>query len=253
MNQEALEDAFEKSVAKEVQGESRVAVAYSGGVDSSIIACFASRITKVHCYTCAVEGSFDSRDAAQAAALEGLEHSLISLTREGLVQLVREASRLLGGNDPVRVAYTIPILGVLRNCSENLVLTGSGADELFGGYAKYASVKDPSDMMLRDLKKLESEIEMLQREAVSAGKRIGFPFVAGDIVSIASQIPLDEKINSSGRKLVLRQVAKTLGLPSHERPKKAAQYSSGVMREMERQAKRDGKTTANWIESLMSA
>jgi len=162
------------------------------------------------------------------------------------------ASKVLRSNDPVKVAYTIPIVCVLDNCEERLVLTGSGADELFGGYAKYGSARDAVAMMATDLEKLIHEVEVLVREASSARKRIEFPFMSGEIRTMAAGIPIQEKIDRRGGKLILREMARSLGLPSHNRPKKAAQYSSGVMKEIEKIAKRDGKDVSTWIADIAS-
>ena len=250
MNIRALEEALERSILETVREEPRIAVAYSGGLDSSIIAHLSSRIAKVQCYTCAVERSFDARNAERAATLEGLELSMILLNQNNLANLARDASNILHSNDPVRISYTIPIISVLHDCRETLVLTGSGADELFGGYAKYSSVKDPSSMMALDLEKLESEAELLGREAAVHGKRIGFPFISKNVVSLAAEIPLEEKIDASGRKILLRQLAKSLNLPSHDRPKKAAQYSSGSLASVRTLAKGKDMALNDYLQSI---
>jgi asparagine synthase (glutamine-hydrolysing) len=107
--------------------------------------------------------------------------------------------------------------------------------------------------MRGDLDKMLKEAEKLHKAARSIGKRLGFPFVAEGVVELASVLPTRDLLGPGGRKLVLREVAVLLGLDAHDRPKKAAQYSSGIMREMERLAKKDGLTMSEWTERTARA
>jgi asparagine synthase (glutamine-hydrolysing) len=248
MDHNGLLAALRKAVSELVAHEDRVAVAYSGGLDSSIIAALASEKTNVTCYTCAVEGSFDSRNARQFANGERRQFTLLELRSEDLKSFTRKASGLLGTTAPIRIAYMIPVLCVLHRSAESVVLTGSGADELFGGYAKYAGMRDPTRTMAKDLERMLSESHSLSSEATKLGKIIGFPYAAPAVIATANETPLGEKIDPTGRKIILREVAKLLGLESHRRPKKAAQYSSGVMKEMERLAKGEGLSLSQWTE-----
>jgi asparagine synthase (glutamine-hydrolysing) len=226
--------------------EQRVAVAYSGGLDSSVIVGIAKEFSDVKCYTCAIKGSFDSRMVSEFAVQDRVDHILISLSENELVGWVARVSNLLGSIDPIRIAYTIPILCVLEGCDEGCVLAGNGADELFGGYAKYSDADDPSHMMAMDTEKMLQEASLLDGFAASIGKKIGFPFAAEEVVHFAERTPLEEKVNSAGRKLILREAARLMGLHSYSRPKKAAQYSSGILKEMKRVSRRQKLGLSEW-------
>jgi len=252
MDSQKLLELLRKSTKEIIGGEAAVAVAYSGGVDSSIIARIASESSKVVCYAGAMPGSYDARNVKVFAARENLNITTLTIDRDELAKAVARASVVLGSHDPVKIAYTVPVMLVIERSKEPLVLIGNGADELFAGYAKYASLDDPNRMMEDDLRKMLEEVKRLDVLAASIGKRLGYPFVSGEMLSFARETPLSDKISSSGRKLILRDAAKLLGLESHPRPKKAAQYSSGVMREMERLAKSEGLSLRAWLERTTS-
>jgi asparagine synthase (glutamine-hydrolysing) len=248
MNPEKLLSVLRDATKRAVGNEERVAVAYSGGLDSSIVAALSIEITATKCYTCAVRGSHDADVVGALARGQGVDWEPIELRPEGVTARVKQASLALETVDPSRIAYTIPLIGVLEKASERLVLAGTGADELFGGYAKYTESEDPSAQMREDLEKMRREAAMV-RMAFS-GKRLALPFEDGRVVELASGLPLDAVIGPSGNKLVLRDVARHLGLESHSRPKKAAQYSSGVLKEMRRQAKECGVQLGEWVRNV---
>ena len=247
MDAEELLESLRDSVRATIEGRAEVAVAYSGGVDSSIIASLAGERAEVKCYSCAMEGSPDSRNVRSYAEADGLSLEVMDLPSDDLKRYVGVASRIMGSTNPMQVAYTIPVLVVVDGTSEELLLVGSGADELFGGYAKYESAKDPRSQMDADLAKMLVEKEALTAFARDQGKTIGYPFATQAMIELAGSMPLERKLNESGRKIILREVARLLGLSAHDRPKKAAQYSSGVLREMERMARSERVHIADWV------
>lgn len=242
-----------ESTKETLVDETEVSVAYSGGLDSSLIAAVAREFVRVRAYTCAVKGSYDAGNAKRRAESESLDLTLIELRGDEIPSAVRDGIRILGTSNPQQLAYTIPILVVLRESPERLVLAGNGADELFGGYAKYASARDPAKLMTDDLEKMMRESETLREAARHMKKRIEFPFASKRLVDFARSLPIEEKITPTARKILLREVARQLGLPSHDLPKKAAQYSSGVLREMRRYARAEGRSLAEWTKHLVVA
>lgn len=246
-NPDNLLTVLRESVRTAIRQEQNVAIAYSGGLDSSLVAKLAAETAVVRCYTCAIEGSFDAVHVADFAAEDELELAMISLNGDSLGELVGRTRELLGSDDPIRISYTIPVLGVLEHCAEGLVLCGSGADELFGGYARYVGMDNPGRAMSMDTAKMLAEDTQLKALARTMGKRMESPFVSEAMSVFSSNLPLALKITGSDRKILLREAASSLGLHSHDRPKKAAQYSSGVMKEMKRQAKKANESLIDWV------
>lgn len=244
---ERLVEVLRGAVAGSLSGEEVVAVSYSGGLDSSVIARLASEIAEVRAYTCAVPGSFDDRNAGACANEEGLILTLVRLEPREVKAYVKLAAGILQSMDPVEVAYTVPILRVVDVSTERATALGSGADELFAGYARYADMDEPAKAMADDIRKMRAELDRTESYARSKGKTLAAPFTAEPVIAFASTLPLERKLSGDSRKIILREAAKLLGLPSSTRPKKAAQYSSGVLKEMERQAKADGLVLREWV------
>jgi asparagine synthase (glutamine-hydrolysing) len=242
--------ALDVSMVEALDGEERAAVAYSGGIDSALVAAVAGRHCDLTLYTCGTEGSKDLKD--DTAPVGGMRRVVVRLGDDDVARLAAQASRVLSTTSPVPISYTIPTLSVLEAAEERLVLVGSGADELFAGYAKYTSMADPTPSMREDLAKMMVEMESLRAAVSPAGRRIAAPFTGKAVIDFADGLALDHKLTSAGRKLVLRAAAKQLGLEAHDRPKRAAQYSSGVLKAMERMAKAEGRTLAEWTASLPS-
>jgi asparagine synthase (glutamine-hydrolysing) len=243
----SLLNALRESITSAIGKERTVAVAYSGGLDSSLIARLAKESAEVKCYTCAMAGSFDANYALGFAAEDGLDLTMIVVGRESLGGLVARTGLLLNSDDPVRIAYTIPVICVLERCAETTVLVGSGADELFGGYAKYSTATDPTAIMRSDLSKMLVEDNALRMVAKALGKRLESPYVSEATLAYSASLPLNLKISGNHRKVLLRRAAASLGLHSHDRPKKAAQYSSGIMKEMKRQAASSHASLSDWV------
>jgi asparagine synthase (glutamine-hydrolysing) len=81
------------------------------------------------------------------------------------------------------------------------------------------------------------------------------PFGAYDVAEFALSLPIECKIEPKAdtlRKLVLRKMARNIGIPVSiaDKPKKAVQYSSGVNNAVKRVAKTQGKTAAEYVGML---
>jgi asparagine synthase (glutamine-hydrolysing) len=79
------------------------------------------------------------------------------------------------------------------------------------------------------------------------------PYLDKAVVKSALQVPVEFKVNNGERKIILKKVAMELGLPVElvEKEKKAAQYSSGIIKELRRMAKQEGMAVNELIERLI--
>ncbi|MDG6910590.1 MAG: asparagine synthase [Nitrososphaerota archaeon] len=225
------------AVARAVEGENTVAVAFSGGVDSSVLAACAKRHGRVIACTGYSDRSRDGARSAAAADALGIELVATRLTEESVA---RELSRMELPFAPTLMDRSLWCLYSVaaqsaKAAGSRVMLLGQLADELFGGYAKYASALEAGgeeaarSLMESDFDGYAHRGKIRDVGACSPWVQPRFPYADEDLVKQAASIPLSYKITPTSRKEVLRRAAVLLGVPEGiaTAPKKAAQYSSG--------------------------
>jgi len=232
--------AIRKATEEYVDG-GPVGVLFSGGLDSTIIAKVASDFGEVTLYTIGIEGSHDLAAGKEMAKELALNWRPVVLDQRAIIEYLVPLSKLLGDTAPLPLSFEIPLFVVASLSKEIVLLSGQGADELFGGYARYLLMDDVqlAQGMKRDLEHLLSRgVEDERKIASHFNKQILHPYLHPEVIATASLLPARQCIDGQSRKVVLRDVARLLGLHQvADRPKKAAQYGSGVMRMMKAEAK----------------
>ena len=139
----------------------------------------------------------------------------------------------------IGVGMTIKLTSKLaHDDGYKVMLTGQGADELFAGYNRYAKKYDTPDLLYQELECdlnniYNVNLERDDKSAMSNSVELRVPFLDFNVVDVAVQMPYNYLIHSNDdkiRKHILRDVALKLGLPEDvaKRPKKAAQYATGI-------------------------
>ena len=228
------------SVASAVADETRVAVAFSGGLDSSVLArCAANRVEVVAC-TAHSGDSGDGTKAAGAASALGVELVPTLLTKENVREALATVDLPFVPTLMDRSLWTLysVVSRSAREAGAKVMLLGQLADELFGGYAKYtealgtAGADAAARMMSADVREYLERGRVRDMEACRRWVEPRFPFEAKEVVELAAGLPVSFKIRDGVRKAVLRRAATLLGVPDAQAGagKKAAQYSSGVQK-----------------------
>lgn len=233
------------------------AVLFSGGVDSSLIAVLAARqIPDIMLITVGFAGSNDVEWAPEAAQLLGLgdNHRLTCITAGDVQLAIPLVMKELGTADPMTISLAVPLFIACieaKSRSIDLLLTGQGADELFGGYYRYREIAargtsalhaaiaaDVSGLPLRDILRDNTV-------ASAAHMKIAAPFLDPEMVHLGLSIPAELKVMEFGGELVgkyiLRRAAEHV-MPGEIawRDKKAMQYGSGVWAAMGKLAMQAG-------------
>jgi asparagine synthase (glutamine-hydrolysing) len=232
-----LGDAIE--IAVRLRSDEGV-VALSGGVDSALVAKLAGR----ECVVVGTAGSHDIRRAEQVAAEFGLPLETVVINPEQIEDSLRRVLRVIPRIDPVNASIATTLYFVAKwagSCGYRRILAGQGADELFGGYARYLQTDTLAQDMERDFHGLGFQLSRDQAVAGLYGAYFSLPYMDTRVVKAARAIPPDKKVCNGVRKLPLREVAKRYLPPSIAMcEKKAMQYGSGVAKEIQRLANRAG-------------
>ena len=135
-----IADALEDSVAKHMRADVTVGSFLSGGIDSTAVAALAKRHNpKLLTFTTGFEraGYSEIDVAAESAAAIGVEHITKVVSAEEMMQALPLIIWYL--DDPVADPALVPLYFIAREARKHVkvVLSGEGADELFGGYTIY--------------------------------------------------------------------------------------------------------------------
>ncbi|MDD5181994.1 MAG: asparagine synthase C-terminal domain-containing protein [Candidatus Nanoarchaeia archaeon] len=231
---EKLKQALVAAVKKLAKG--KIALLLSGGLDSSVIAKILKdlRIT----FT-AYTSDFGGPDTAIAKKLSKqlrLKHKTLHFTGNP-EKLVEQAVKITKTTDPVQISVAIPMILAAEAAAKDgnrMLFSGLGSDEFLCGYGSHAKAMEKGykavhSECLHRLVQVRKDIKRDSAVCRHFGLKPALPFMDKKVVNTALSIHPQEKISPTQKKIVLRKIAKEIGLPEYvyNRPKKAAQYGSG--------------------------
>lgn len=243
---ERLEEAFKRAVLERRDG---AAVAFSGGVDSSLVAYYADTTL----YAVGLEGSHDLKQARHAAVEMGME----LWTREVGMRDVEDClPRVIGAvetTNPLQVSIALPMYLTAEAIAEDgyrAMLTGQGADELFGGYKRYEDM-DPEEQA----RAVGEDVRGTGRQNIDRdymatgvwGVDLRSPYLAREVIRVGLSLAPNLRVKPNGagkayiRKYVLRLLAdRVLPREIAWKGKKAMQYGTGVSSAIDKLARQSG-------------
>ncbi len=226
-----------ESLKLRLDGARAVAVAFSGGLDSSVLASACAKAHKVLLLSVSTEGSKDMRLATGAAGELGLELHSVQVTREDVERAISQVHLWEGASTMDRSLAAGFYLASLEAKAQGFefLVAGQGADEIFGGYNRHfeAATADLDSLrpkLLEELPGLEAGLRRDELAISRGGCEPAFPYADFTLARLALSLPPQFLISRGERKVVLREVAKKMGLPPSivAAPKRAFQYSSGI-------------------------
>jgi asparagine synthase (glutamine-hydrolysing) len=232
------------SVEARLKKAGRVALGFSGGLDSALLAKIASDLKEIKVFCLGLEGSRDLVWGAKAADLLGLDAEVCKVDAE---EVEGACNRLLAYRSfntlDLSIGVGVELLARrVREKGYQTLMLGQLADELFGGYMRYQrallskGLEAAQNLMIEDVLLAERGLER-DEYASAPYVDLSLPYASKPLVNYALSIHPRLKVDERRRKIVLRRVAEMLDLPEEivEAPKKALQYSSGIAKVIKRQ------------------
>jgi asparagine synthase (glutamine-hydrolysing) len=195
-----------------------------------------------------LSGSHDLASAQHAARLLHVDLQTIELDASDVEMLIPRVIEAIESCRPLDIAIALPLY-VLSELAEaagfTSILTGQGADELFAGYSKYASLPSSTSETLRsalEIDVLNIARDNLERDNLAVASHsldVVLPYLDPRVVFFGLAIDSAWKLHNGINKYVLRKVAEQV-MPRElaYRQKKAIQYGTGVSAALQRLARK---------------
>jgi len=261
-----LRRLLQQSVKHRVLGLKEVAVAFSGGLDSSLIASLAKSFgVEVHLISVSLKNQPETEYTKKAAEALNLPLHIHLYSERAVEEVLPRALWLIEESNPVTTSIGIPVFWTAEKTSKmgfKIMFAGQGADELFGGYRRYSNdyVRYGEEFVQKtifnDIVKMhENNFERDSKICNFHNTELRLPFATYQLAKFAATLPLPLKIeppNDLLRKTVLRKVAEDIGLPRFivNKPKRAIQYATGINKVIKKLAKKKGYSTKEYLQEM---
>ncbi|HII91821.1 MAG TPA: asparagine synthetase B [Methanosarcina sp.] len=250
-----LKAALEKAV--EIRLTKTAGIAFSGGIDSTFLAALAKSIDpSISLYAVGLPNSHDLTQAQRAAEVAGMKDSLRThlLSPEEIEDAIPDVIYSTESTDPMKIAIGLPLYFVAKTAKEDgkrVLLTGQGADELFGGYSRHEDFLEQGPEVLdREIYSDIQNISVINLErddmvTMANSMELRVPFLDKEVIktglAISPELKILKKDGLYIRKYILRKAAEGL-LPSELlwKEKKAIQYGTGVQKVLDKFARDAG-------------
>ena len=248
---ENLHDALSDAVHRQLMSDVPYGVLLSGGLDSSITSALAKKFSskrieskdtqdawwpQLHSFSVGLEGSPDLAAAKKVSEYIGsIHHEVIFTIQEGL-DAIKDVIYHLETYDITTVRASTPMYLMARSIKSHgikMVLSGEGADELFGGYLYFHKAPSAEEFHKETVRKLE---KLHQYDCLRANKSLAawgiegrVPFLDKEFIDVAMRInPMDKMINKDRmEKWVVRRAFEKY-LPESVAWRQKEQFSDGV-------------------------
>lgn len=248
---EELRKALEDAVHRQLMSDVPYGVLLSGGLDSSITSAVAKRYAarriesndeegawwpQLHSFVIGLEGAPDLLAARKVAEHIGTVHHEIHYTIQEGLDAIRDVIYHLETYDVTTVRAATPmymLARVIKSMGIKMVLTGEGADEIFGGYLyfhKAPSAQAFHEETLRKLGKLHLYDCLRANKALAAwGVEGRVPFLDKEFMDVAMRLNPKDKMAGAGKmeKWVVRKAFEDY-LPASVAWRQKEQFSDGV-------------------------
>jgi asparagine synthase (glutamine-hydrolysing) len=199
-----IRSTLERAVTKRLMSDVPLGAFLSGGLDSSIIAAVARQhMDELHTFSVGLEGSSDLEAARVVARhLDTVHHEYIFTENEVRAHLPEIIGHLESfDQDLVRSAVPCYFVSRLASNYVKVILTGEGADELFGGYTYYKDIRDQAklhDELQRSIASLHNiNLQRVDRLTMAHSIEGRVPFLDMEVIDLGQRVLPKWKIRHS--------------------------------------------------------
>ena len=248
---EEVREALESAVKRQLMSDVPYGVLLSGGLDSSVISAVAKKFSakrietgghqdawwpQLHSFAVGLKGAPDLAKAQEVANHIGTVHHEINYTVQEGLDAIRDVIYFIETYDVTTVRASTPmylLARVIKSMGIKMVLSGEGADEVFGGYLyfhKAPSAKAFHEETVRKLSKLHLYDCLRANKSLSAwGVEGRVPFLDKDFLDVAMRLAPEVKM-CEGRKIEKKVVRDAFAemLPESVAWRQKEQFSDGV-------------------------
>lgn len=246
-----LHDALEEAVHRQLMSDVPYGVLLSGGLDSSVISAIAKKYAakrietdgasdawwpQLHSFAIGLKGAPDLIKAREVAEYIGTVHHEINYTIQEGLDALRDVIYFIETYDVTTVRASTPmyLLGrVIKSMGIKMVLSGEGADEIFGGYLYFHKAPDARafhDETVRKLSKLYLYDCLRANKSLSAwGVEGRVPFLDKEFLDVAMR--LNPKAKMAPGKVIEKKIVREAFadmLPESVAWRQKEQFSDGV-------------------------
>jgi asparagine synthase (glutamine-hydrolysing) len=231
-----------KNSISETVKKKKIGIAFSGGVDSTLISKICSDMNyDVTLLTIGFPESHDILFAKEVNEYLKYPHHTLEIDSDTFPTISSKIRQTidtdnLSWNENCIAFYYVSKLANSLNL--DTVVTANGIDELFCGYNAYREAFSGGKSKINEvmLAKLDNELNMMKSVNIIAsefGVTILQPLLTSKFIDYAKAIPISEKIHDSEdlyRKHIIRKLAREVNVPelSYTKRKKALQYGSKI-------------------------
>lgn len=204
---ENIRKLFSEAVRKRLMADRRIGCLLSGGLDSSLVASYLTKLAKesgisypIQTFSIGMEGSTDVAAARVVAKHIGSEHHEVIFTAEEGIQALRDVIYALETWDITTIRASVGMYLVSKYISEEtdtvVIYSGEGSDELCQGYIYFHKAPSPEEADLESRRLLEDlylyDVLRGDRSTAAHGLEIRVPFL--DVHFTSYFLSLDPEI-----------------------------------------------------------
>ena len=244
---EAIRNSLTQATRKRLMSDVPIGVLLSGGLDSSLTSAIASRLLKeqgktLHSFSIGLdEHAPDAAAARKVADFLGTEHHEIHFTINQGIEILDKLIWHLETYDVTSIRASTPMYFLSKAITDmgiKVVLSGEGADEIFGGYLYFRNAPSVEDFQKETIERVQklftADLLRADKSTMAHGLEARVPFLDKAFLDLAMQIKPEEKMPKTydgKEKYILRKAFDTPDnpyLPAEVLWRQKEQFSDGV-------------------------